>query len=262
MNPKRLVKIQAALSPEQAALLWLQEARRTGSLAENSSALAKLPLSQSPRSRINRQVATAVRGAMKGQPAEQIDKAVRWAAMQAEFLVLLALKVNEEILHQGDFRRVSLELLLEQVQHRGRWWTDANQQDWLGRFLPCVCGALALKAAVELIEREHFRGNPVLFSDAARVLEDECRLIHRVWISHDKVVASLSRTSVDLNPLRKFLEPFIPLLAKCLIDAARSEMLRTFEGSEAAVQLMRPYWNGEFERRAVETCMRHWHQDP
>src|SRR5438874_4747986 len=97
ISRKRLVKVETALTPKQAVLLWLTEARHPGSPAEDQTNLAKLPLSEFPRSRINRQVAIAVRAAMKGQPEDLIAKAVRSAAMEADFLMMVALTVNQEI---------------------------------------------------------------------------------------------------------------------------------------------------------------------
>jgi hypothetical protein len=146
---KRLVKIQGALRPEQAVLLLIREARETESFYLYCSGLYERPPSEFPRNRINREVASAIRLAMKGKSAESVEKAVRSAAMEADFLVLLAFKVNEEVLNHTDARQLGLQLLLEQVQYRGENWTEEEQEGWIGRLLFNMSEVLVLKMAVE-----------------------------------------------------------------------------------------------------------------
>jgi hypothetical protein len=241
-NPKRLVKIEAALSPQQAVILWLRGARLESSLAELNNRLTKLPLSETPRSRINRQVAGAVRVALKGRSTEMIEKAVRAAAMQADFLILLVLTVNEEILRHSECRRLRLELLAEQVRHRGGDWTDVEQEEWIGRFLLGVSDVVVLRAAVGRVRDEHFRGNEVLFSDAAQTLQEELTLVQHVCAAHDRVVAGIVEATTDLGPLLDRVEPLAAFRADYLVAKAKSDMLREFSGNEAAASVMRQYW--------------------
>ena len=111
----RLIKIQASLTPKQAVLLLISEAQKTGSLQEYASKWLKLPLAEFPRSRINRQVAIAVRTAMKDQSRELVEKAVGAAAMEADFLMVLFFAINDAILNDTECRQLRLQLLQEQV---------------------------------------------------------------------------------------------------------------------------------------------------
>ena len=238
----RLIKIQASLTPKQAVLLLISEAQKTGSLQEYASKWLKLPLAEFPRSRINRQVAIAVRTAMKDQSRELVEKAVRAAAMEADFLMVLFFAINEAILNDTECRQLRLQLLQEQVLHRGESWTDAEGKHWVGRLLLAMAEVLVLRAVVEWIEREHFCGNQVLFSDAAHALEEEFRLGHEVFATYDRVVAGCPNSSVDLGPVSDRLKPLIPFRASRLVAKAKSDMLREFTGHEAAVPVMRRYF--------------------
>jgi hypothetical protein len=254
ITTKRLVKIEGALSPEQTVLLWLRGAR-TCPFAEYGRTLCHLPLSDFPRSRINRQVAGAVREAMKARPAELIEQAVRSAAMQADFLILLALTINEEVLRHAECRELRFRLLLEQVEHRGHDWRDAELNEWLFNWLTSAAEVLILSGSVQAIEREHFRGSVVLFSDAVKVLKEDLKLVYKVAKTYDEIVAECSDSSPNLGPLFDLLQPLISFRSKYVADRARSDMLRTFSGSETASSLMRPYWSDKLQQEVVRTCM-------
>jgi hypothetical protein len=58
-------------------------------------------------------------------------------------------------------------------------------------------------------------------------------------------VASLKqemRDLQDLGPVSEFLKPLTAFCASLLITKAKSDMLREFSGSEAAISLMRRFW--------------------
>jgi hypothetical protein len=251
---KRLVKIQGSLRPEQAVLLLIHEARETESFYLYCSGLHERPPSECPCNRINREVASAIRLAMKGKPAELVEKAVRSAAMEADFLLVLAFRVNEEVLNHADARQLGLQLLLEQVQHRGENWMEEEHEGWIGRLLLNMSEVLVLKMAVERIEREHFRGNSVLFRDAVQALDDEFRLAQEVCEAYDRVVAGCPDSAVDLGPVSEFLQPLTAFRASHLVAKAKSDMLREFSGSEAAISSMRRFWI-DWPPEAVTLCL-------
>jgi hypothetical protein len=126
---------------------------------------------------------------MKARPAELIEQAVRSAAMQADFLVLLALTINEEVLRHAECRELRFRLVLEQLQHRGHDWTDAELKEWLFRWLTSAAEVLVLSGSVQAIERGYFRGSVVLFIDAVKVLKEDLKLVYRVAEAYDETVA-------------------------------------------------------------------------
>jgi hypothetical protein len=239
INQKRLMKIEEALSPVQVVLLLIQRSRETQSFYEYCSNIASLPLSESPRSRVNTQVAGAVRNGMKGQPLELVQKAVRSAAMEADFLVLLAFRVNEEILDDSEGRQLRLELLLEQVQHRGADWNDVQALAWRERLALIIFEILALKGMVEPIEREYFHDQRVLFGDAIQTLTNELALINEVCRTYKEVVAGSADSPVNLDAMWERCGQLVPYRSRYLVACARSDMLREFAGNDAAANLIR-----------------------
>jgi hypothetical protein len=159
--------------------------------------------------------------------------------------------------HQQTIRGGAEKLWHKQLQHRGKNWTEEEQEEWMGRLLLNMSEVLVLKMAVERIEREHFRGNSLLFSDAAQALDDEFRLVHEVCEAYDRVVAGCPDSAVDLGPLSEFLRPLTASRASHLVARAKSDMLREFSGSEAARSLMRQFWTDWPTERlqvALNTC--------
>ena len=72
---------------------------------------------------------------MKDQSRELVEKAVRAAAMEADFLMVLFFAINDAILNDTECRQLRLQLLQEQVLHRGESWTDSEGKHWVGRLL-------------------------------------------------------------------------------------------------------------------------------
>jgi hypothetical protein len=244
MNKRpRTRRVEMKLTPQQAVLFWLREVQRAGSLTEYQRSLANLPLSQFPRSRINRQITVAVREALKDSSADLICRTTRSAAMQADFLILLILEVNQAVLHDAECRRLRLELLMERMQHRAQNWTDDECDNWIGLLLFSVVAVLGLKSVIQQIESEHFSNTPVLFSDASQTLERELALIHKIYDTYNVVVAGCPDEPFDLQPLMNILEPSFRPLAGVIRAKAKSGTLNAFSRPEAAAALMRPYWN-------------------
>ena len=70
----RFSRIELDMTPQQRVLHWLNDAKRAGPFAGFPSRLARAPLAETPRNQINRQIAAAVRDAMKGQPPGRIRR--------------------------------------------------------------------------------------------------------------------------------------------------------------------------------------------
>jgi hypothetical protein len=238
----RLRNVAKRLTPQQAALFWLKEAQRTGSLAEYQTRLAKLPLAQFPRSRINRQIIMAVREATKGQPPDLIHRAMRSAAIHADFLIMLILEVNKVVLCDAECRRLRLQLLMERMQHRAQEWTEDEYDKWICLLLFSVGEVLALKSVIQQIASEHFSNANVLFSDGSQVLEREFALVHRIFDAYNEEVAGCPDAPFDLKPISDVLKPAFVLLKDYICAKAKSDTLVAFSRPEAAADLMRPYW--------------------
>lgn len=76
---KRLSKVEGRLTPTQAVILWMEEAHVFPSFFAYVQSLDGQPDAAYPLYRLPDQVEAATRGAMKGQPREEVDRAVRKA---------------------------------------------------------------------------------------------------------------------------------------------------------------------------------------
>ncbi len=72
-----LAKLEGALSPKAATLLWLAEAHQFGSLPAYVGWLLDQPVEAAPLWRVPEQAETVIRAAMRGEPREAVRQAVR-----------------------------------------------------------------------------------------------------------------------------------------------------------------------------------------
>jgi hypothetical protein len=108
---RRLAKLEGALSPKAATLLWLAEAHEFGSLPAYVAWLVDQPISAAPLERVPAQARAAAVEALRGQPRELMRQAAHQAIRDGVFLVELVLKLNvaaEETIRIGALRYAAL----------------------------------------------------------------------------------------------------------------------------------------------------------
>lgn len=108
---RRLAKLEGALSPKAAVLLWLAEAHAFPSLPAYVDWLKDQPMSAAPHVRIPEQVEAAVRASMRGAPRTDMEAVVARAVKEAVFLVELVIRLNlasEEATRFEDLRYAAL----------------------------------------------------------------------------------------------------------------------------------------------------------
>lgn len=96
---KRLDKIEGALTPRQAVVLWLQEAHQYPNLTQYVQYLRGKD-KEAPLWQVTEQVEQATKEAMKGRPQAIVDATVRRAVRDAAFLVHLHHQCNFKVMHQ------------------------------------------------------------------------------------------------------------------------------------------------------------------
>ena len=94
---RRIEKLETGLTPKQAFILWLQEAHSFNGIKEYVQSLKGQPEDAAPIPRLTDQVEAAVKQRLKGQPREEIDKAVRQAHKDVLFLFFLHQQVNGKL---------------------------------------------------------------------------------------------------------------------------------------------------------------------
>jgi len=129
---KRVEKLESGLTPKQAILLWLQEAHSFNGIEEYVRHLKIQPDSDAPIPRLTDQVAEAVKQTLKGQPREEIRRAVNQAHKDVLFLFYLHQQVNGKLLSENRYywtRWLMLSkelksLLREQAVDRQLRWNE------------------------------------------------------------------------------------------------------------------------------------------
>ena len=91
---RRLDKIERALTPKQAVILWLQSTAQYRNMLEYVQYLKDLPASEAPLYKITKKVSQSIRESMKGRPQREVEQAVYRAERDVYFLVNLRNQVN------------------------------------------------------------------------------------------------------------------------------------------------------------------------
>jgi hypothetical protein len=110
-DERRLAKIEAALSPKQAFLLWLEEAREHGSLAALVVSMKGQPIEEHPYQRLPRRVEQAVRERSKTETTRSTSasRAQRYRQIEAEVTTAIREVAFYYELHVAITARVSAE---------------------------------------------------------------------------------------------------------------------------------------------------------
>jgi hypothetical protein len=91
---RRLEKVEAALTPTQRVLAWLDEAHNWGTLSAYVDSLLDKSPDDFPINRLSADAAGATRGALRGKPADTVGTAVRNAVRATVFRFHLVLRIN------------------------------------------------------------------------------------------------------------------------------------------------------------------------
>ena len=89
LEKRRIEKLETGLTPKQAILMWIQEAHAFDTIEEYVRHLKTQPENAAPLHKLATQVEEGVKQTLKGQPKEEINKAVRQAYRDVLFLFFL-----------------------------------------------------------------------------------------------------------------------------------------------------------------------------
>jgi hypothetical protein len=250
---RRLAKLEAALSPKAATLLWLAEAQQFGSLPAYVAWLIDQPISTAPLERVPGKARAAALEALRGQPREVVREAAHQAVRDAIFLVELVLKVNvaaEETIRIGglryaalfwEMRAISAEAQLEATgPSRGtRGRHDARWTAWRMAVVSLIGDLYAAEEARAHLERRYLEGMVTLFPDLASDWKRLRENVEQLAGLGDVVgVAAMSvdgasrrrggtsvRARMTLRQLHAAALHCAPEAAAALMDAARAAAL-------------------------------------
>lgn len=262
---RRLAKLEGALSPKAATLLWLEEAQQFGSLPAYVDWLIDQPISAAPLERVPGQARAAAVEALRGLPRETVREAAHQAIRDAIFLVELVLRLNsvaeETIRIEGlrhaalfwEMRAITAEALLETAgpsrgTSAGR---TARWTAWRGAVASLFGSLYLAEEARALLERRYLDGTLTLFPDLAadwqRLREQAERLaglgdavgptVARVGGAHHGRGRSSRRPGIDLRQLRAAALDDAPDEAASLVDAARAAALDALGDTDGAATI-------------------------
>lgn len=251
---RRLARLEGALSPKGATLLWLAEAHQFPTLPAYVDWLLEQPKEAAPLWRVPEQAETAVRAVMRGEPREAIRGAARQAVRDAVFLVELVIRLNlaaaETIRIEGlryaalfwEMRALTAEAELERgtdgsgdrrpVARRAAAWRAAVS-GWL-------TDLAAAEEARRLLKRRYLDGRRVLFPDLGRdweKLRGEQLAALGDLLPGLRDGTSRRRGLQDRTPSRTAVASRAAAQAASLADAARAAALDLLGDAEGAVAI-------------------------
>jgi hypothetical protein len=262
---RRLAKLEGALSPKAATLLWLAEAHEFGSLPAYVAWLVDQPISAAPLERVPAQARAAAVEALRGQPRELMRQAAHQAIRDGVFLVELVLKLNvaaEETIRIGALRYAALfwemraltaeaELARRSRSCAGRSALNLVErwQAWCTASAALLTRTYAAEEARLLLERRYLDGHPALFLDAIddwRQLQERAERLASLggalpplWAGRRRVPrsAEIEPPGLDLDALRAAARTQAPTVAAPLVDEARATALDVLGDAEGATSI-------------------------
>lgn len=168
-NSRRIEKVEASLSPRQAAVLWMQEAHVFGSLVDYVLSL-KDEAGAYPMPHLAHQVEKAVRDAMRGEPRDAVTKAVWTATKDVWFLFKLHQKANCTVLEEYRVQVILVGFLA--VTRPEPSAPRAERHNWSALAKTVFLQVCGLREAVAIIGARYFDSRDILFPDARYDLDD------------------------------------------------------------------------------------------
>jgi hypothetical protein len=247
LKQKRLIRIEASLTPKQAVLLWLRQEYQGKTSQEYVQWLVRRPAGAAPRCRVERLVVDAIRVAMKGQEPYRINQAVRQGQMQTDFLILLVNRTNSVILDESRCGWLQIALLYERI--RSAKVSDDEEKavnEWAASLRNFAIERLSLQVASEMIRDRYFDGECILLKDTVEDLEQQIEMVRHMMDSYDRVVVETDHPGLatDYDNLRIAVSERASKRAGYVIALAKFKMLDDFGEHEAANAVLKPYIRG------------------
>jgi hypothetical protein len=253
---RRLARLEGALSPKGATLLWLTDAHGFPTLPAYVDWLIDQPEEAAPLWRVPEQAETAVRAAMRGESREAVRGAVRQAVRDAVFLVELVIRLNlaaeEATRVEGlryaalfwEMRALTAEAELERGADgsAGRRPVARRAAAWRGAVTDWLTSLSAAEEARLLLERRYLDGRGVLFPDLGRDWDALRETGARLAALDDALPTLGDRTPrrrglQNLSPRRSAIARRAAAHAACLADTAREAALDLLGDTEGAVTI-------------------------
>lgn len=273
----RLEKVSVSLSPTQALVVWMEEAHQYPTMVDYTRALLARGDSAFPLVRLPDQVGQATRAALRGQPREQVDGAVRQAIRDACFLYHLHQQVNMRLLDHAELLDVRLGWLIESFQQLlvyevlaiageepaprtqssalvlPAWATEAGHVErtlaWRNHATELLGQAHVHRAVVDQLGQRYFGGHQVLYPASAHELgsvtkrTEEIIAIFNEGLQSRPATQSASESAVgslaiDLAAVRVQQEATVRVVIDGIVNRAKAAALDAVGERRAAHELI------------------------
>jgi hypothetical protein len=244
INERRVVQIEAALTPMQAILLWLRREHQGKTTQEYERWLFERPVAALPRNRVARQVVSAIQAGMKGQDPVRIQQAARQAQMETDFLLLLVFRTNSVIQDQSHSVWLRILALLTMIFNGV---LRDKSDDLVAAFREAAAELFALPLAVERIQGRYFDGECILAKDVKEGLDWPVMFLRYFIADLDQDLKEDGHPErvVDSEEFRSVVDGKASKKVLYIRALAKSEMLQSFGRAESARAALRPYILGE-----------------
>jgi hypothetical protein len=261
---RRLAKLEGALSPRAAVLLWLAEAHAFPTLPAYASSLLGRPDAELPPKVIGARVEAAARVELRGLSPEAIKEEVRKRLRNALFLLELVLKINLETLARVELEELRLAVFTYQARclqleaeipeyrdfpYGGRSLAE-RWGEWREDATAFIGGLYAAEEARLLLERRDLESRACLFPELASEWES---LLERAeglagvygLMSAEPGQEATKRGSrqarsglIDLDAVRAAARAEAPARAADLTEQARCATLDILDDGNAADSIL------------------------
>ena len=244
---KRLIKIETALTPKQAVLLWLKEVQQLDP-NEFAERFFKCPMHEAPRVRIPEMAEKAVRDSLrkKGLKPESVSEAAHEAWKRADFMLVLVYLLNDEIVQDARVSTPCLRLLLVELG----WMEEKHKEHglftawggWRALFINTMTRTLLLRATIEAISERMYDNHSILFPGVETSLNHRIKWAELLAASYNALEGVLpSWTAIDLAALRSSIEAEVPAEVAKQVAHAKAKTLQALGEWKAAWDLLEPY---------------------
>jgi hypothetical protein len=225
---RRLAKIETRLTPKQAVLYWLKEARESFKdfAAYYTTELAAGPALANLPTKIPDKVAQAVRESLRWKKSdEDIARFELEARRQTNFLLLLLISLNAELSSSISKDWLRIQLLREQHfamahQYKEHGLFDREEWEWWRKTLIVIlCRLWRQKATTEVVSLRYYDGSGILFDKQESELQDCIATAERLAKLYN-VNRRRARTLpvIDLAAVRHSTELEVPAALRELVN--------------------------------------------
>jgi len=252
---KRLDDVEAALTPKQQVLRWLDHVAGLGSEEAYFKWLAERSFEALPRIKLAEAVAEATRKRMRGEPKEAVENVVRGAVRDVYFLTKLVLDLNTLVSEKATVfdvqaalcaRGLQLLVVATAVPRRGQGalpWLDRPFQvrEVRNDVVALLLDIYTLEEAIRLIRRRLFDDHPILAESrekAESLVAEYASLLASGSLDGGEDATELG---LALDVLRQAVQPAAAATARYWGDLAKADALWDIGQREAAARLWKSH---------------------